>query len=157
MGTKCLRSVQFSSGWVQSIGPTIVWEEQRNSSRSPPAEVPARRPGDCRLGGGMVCFAGCACLLVRDVVWCQSDANSVQNRLITLRSVQFACLIGSTDSSFSSVRGTAVKSLCSVRSVQFTNSSGPGHWHVNKNCLCSCEMLFTYSYPYTLFSSTLSA
>ena len=81
MGTKCLCSVQFSSGLVQSIEPPIVWEEQRNSSRSPPAEIPARRPGVCRLGGGIMCFAGCACLIVRDVVWCQSDANSVQNRL----------------------------------------------------------------------------
>ena len=46
------------------------------------------QPGVCRLGGGMVRFAGCACLLVRDVVWCQSDANSVQNRF--KKSVQFS-------------------------------------------------------------------
>ena len=70
-------------------------------------------------------FAGCACLFVRDVVWCQSDANSVQNRLQKVLSVQFVCLLGSTASSFSSVRSAAVKSLRSVHSVQFSNSSGP--------------------------------
>ena len=70
-------------------------------------------------------FAGYACFLVRDVVWCQSDANSVQNRLTKIRSVQFACLIRPTVSSFSSVRGTAAKSLRSVHSAEFANSSGP--------------------------------
>ena len=70
-------SVQFSSGSVKSIEPPVVWEEQRNSSRPPPADIPAIRPVLCRLGGGMVRFAGCACSLVRDVFWCQSDANSV--------------------------------------------------------------------------------
>ena len=70
-----------------------------------------------------MCFAGCACLLVRDVVCCPNDANSVQNRLQNLRSVQFPCLIGSIASSFSSVQGTAAKSLRSVRSVQFIQFS----------------------------------
>ena len=51
---------RFVSGSVQSIEYPIVWEEQRSSSRSPPAEIPARRPGVCRLGGEMVRFAGCA-------------------------------------------------------------------------------------------------
>ena len=45
---------------------------------SPPAEIPARRPGVCRLSGGMLRFAD---LLVRGVVCCRSDANSVNNRL----------------------------------------------------------------------------
>ena len=70
-------------------------------------------------------FVGCAGFFVRDVLWYQSDANSVQNRLVKVRSVQFACLIEPTVSSFSSVRGTVAKSLRAVLSVQFTNSSGP--------------------------------
>ena len=85
-----------------------------------------RYRGSCygtRQAGGMVCFAGCACLYVRDVVWCQSDAKSVRNCLQKGRSVQFACLIWSTASSFSSVQGTAAKSLRSVRSVQFVQFS----------------------------------
>ena len=68
-------------------------------------------------------FAGYACFLVRDVVWCQSDANSVQIRLTKVRSVQFACLIKPTVSSFSSIRVTATKGLRSVRSVQFIQFS----------------------------------
>ena len=76
-----------------------------------------------RLGGWMIHFAGYAYLLLRDVMWCQSDATSAQNRLPKVRSVQFACLIGSTDSSFSSVRGTVAKSLRSVLSVQFIQFS----------------------------------
>ena len=123
MGTKYLRSVQFISGLVQPIEPPIVGRSRGTSSRFPAAEVPARRSGVCRLGGGMVCFASCACLLVRDVVWHQSDANSAQNLLQKVRSVQFACLIGSNASSFSSVRGTASKSLRSFRSVQFIQFS----------------------------------
>ena len=128
MGTKCLCSVQFNSGFVQAIEPPIVWEEKRNSASSPPSEItaPPPRPGVCGFGGEIVCFAGCACLRVWDVVWCQCDANSVQNRFQKVRSIQFACFIGSTASSFSSVHDTAAKSLRSVRSVQFTNSSGPG-------------------------------
>ena len=39
----------------------------------PPAEIPARRPGVCRLTGGMCAdFSGCACLLVRDVLYLPS-------------------------------------------------------------------------------------
>ena len=63
--------------------------------------IPAHQPRVCRLGGGMVRFAGCACLLVWGVV-CWSGTNSVQNRfkkytqfsspawsgLLPLRSVQ---------------------------------------------------------------------
>ena len=88
-GDQRLRSVQFSSGSVRSIEPLLVLGGERNSSRSPPAEIPARRPGVCRLGGGMVSFAGCACCAAVDMVWCQSDANSVQNRQQKVRSVQF--------------------------------------------------------------------
>ena len=126
MGTKCLRSVQFSSGSDQPIDTPVVWEEQRKSYSSPTAEIPVHQLGVCRLVGGMACFAGCVCFLVRDAVWCQSDANLVQYRLTKVRSVQFGCLIGPTVSSFSSVRGTAAKSIRPVRSIQFTNSSGPG-------------------------------
>ena len=125
MGTKCLRSVHFSSGPDQSIETPIVWGEQRNSSGPPPAEIPVHRPRVCRLDEGMVHFADRSCFLVRYVVWCQSGANSVQNRLTKVCSVHFVCLIRPTVSSFSSVRGTAAKSFRSVRSVQFTNSSGP--------------------------------
>ena len=83
MGTKFLRSVKFSSGLVQSIEPPIVWEKQRNSFRSPQRKSQSTGPGCVSwVGGwvGMVRFAGCACLFVRNVAWCQSDANSVQNR-----------------------------------------------------------------------------
>ena len=45
-------AVQVSSRSVQSIESPIVWEEQRNSSRPPPEEIPARRSGVCRLSGG---------------------------------------------------------------------------------------------------------
>ena len=44
---------RFGSTSVQSIESLIAWEKQRSSSRSPPAEIPVRRPGGCRLGGGM--------------------------------------------------------------------------------------------------------
>ena len=84
----------FSSGPIRSIEPSVVWEEQKKNSRSPTAEIPAYRSGVCRFGGRKAVVAGCACLLVWDVVWCQSDANSVQDRLTKVRSVQFACLIG---------------------------------------------------------------
>ena len=95
-----------------------------SSSRSPPAEITARRPGVCHLDGKMVHFAGCACLLVRCVVWSPSDKNSVQNRK-SVRSVQFACLIGSADRAIRfGTRGPS-KYIRSVRAVQFTNSSGP--------------------------------
>ena len=40
---------RLGSGSVQSIESPTVWEEQRSISRSPPAEIPARRPGVCRL------------------------------------------------------------------------------------------------------------
>ena len=96
---------RFGSGPVKSIEPPIVWEEQRSSSRPPPAEIPAHRPGICRLGGGMVHFAGCACLLGWGVMCCRSDAMSVQNHLKRVRTVQFACLIRSAASSFSTGYG----------------------------------------------------
>ena len=57
----CLGGVE-EQFWVPSSG-----------NPSPPARV-------CRLGGGMVRLVGCACLLVWDVMRCQGDANSVQNR-----------------------------------------------------------------------------
>ena len=66
-------------------------------------------------------FAGYACLLVRDVVWCQSDANLVQNRLQKVRSIQFACLSGPTARSFISVRNGAAKSPAQF--VQFSSFS----------------------------------
>ena len=56
---------------------------------------------------------------------CLSAANSVQNGLKRVRSVEFAFLVGSVGSSFSSARGTGTRCLCSVHSVQFTNCSGP--------------------------------
>ena len=43
---------------VGAIKSPVVWAEQRSSSRSHPAEIPARRSGVSRLG---------ACLLLRDV------------------------------------------------------------------------------------------
>ena len=56
---------RVGSGSIQSNESLVVWEEQ---FKIPPAEIPDRRPGVCCLGGAMVRFAGCACLLVRDVV-----------------------------------------------------------------------------------------
>ena len=90
MGTDCLHSVQFTSGLDKSIYTPTVWEKQRNSSRSPPAEITVWQPRVCCLGGGIVCFAGCACFLIWDVVRCQV-ANSVQNCFTKFHSVQFAC------------------------------------------------------------------
>ena len=129
-------SVQFTSssgpdsdwpGWLGSVH----WISNclggvRSSSRSPPAEIPARWPRVCHLDGDMVRFAGCACLPVRGVVWCRSHAIQFKIALKRVRSVHFACLIGSAASSFSSVSGTGAKCLHSVHSVQFTNSSGLG-------------------------------
>ena len=46
---------------------------------SPPVEISVCRPGVYCLGGGMVHFAGYARLIVRDVVWCLSDTNPVNN------------------------------------------------------------------------------
>ena len=85
-GTECLRSVR-SAQFIQFISQTLpplvpidlagsvrlrlgsvhrdrlVWEEHRSSSRSPPAEIPARRPGVCCLGGEIVrLLAVFACL-----------------------------------------------------------------------------------------------
>ena len=60
---------------------------------------------------------------VRGVVWCRSDPNSVRNRFKRVRSVQFACQIGSAANSFSSVRRTGAKCLRSVRLVQFIQFS----------------------------------
>ena len=61
-------------------------------------------------------------LLVRSVVWCRSDANSVLNRFKNVRSVQFTCLIGLAASSFSSVRG--MEASASVYFVQFSSRHG---------------------------------
>ena len=94
------------------------------ASRNPCQVKKEKCSGACRLGGEMAHFAGCASLS-GVWLWCRSDANSVQNRLKRVRSVQFACPIGSAASSFSSVRGRGAKCLISARSVQFTNSSGP--------------------------------
>ena len=96
---------QFGLGSVQSLESPIVWEEQRSSYSPPSAQIPSRRSGVCRLGEGMVHFAGCAGLIVRVVVSCRSDANSVQNLLRKVRPVQFAYPIRPAASSFRSVRG----------------------------------------------------
>ena len=61
--------------------PTSFWEEQMSSSRPPPAEIPARCPGVCSLGGGMVRFADRARLLIRGWDVGRSDANAVRNSL----------------------------------------------------------------------------
>ena len=61
--------------------------------------------------------------------------QSVQNRLRSVSSVQFACLTGSAASSFSSVRSTGAKCLRPVRSVQLNSSSSVHdlfrHWFTN--------------------------
>ena len=118
-------SVRLRLGSVHRIS-NCAWEEQRSISRSPPAEIPALRSGAYLLGGGAMPFGGSVCLLVRGVVWCRSGAYSVKNRLKRVNSVQFAYLIGSAASSFSSVRETGAKCLGSLHSVQFTNCPGPG-------------------------------
>ena len=69
-------------------------------------EIQGCQPGVCRLAGGKVYFGGSACLLVRGVVWCRSEVNSVHNRLKRVLSVKITCLIRSSGSSFNSVRGT---------------------------------------------------
>ena len=66
----------------------------------------------------MVPFGGCACLLILSVV-CLNDTSSVQNIFFLI--VRFACMIEPAASSFSAVRGTGTKCLCSVCSVQLTN------------------------------------
>ena len=63
----------YSSGWIKGMVQCVSlgkrWGScQENLTRSPPAEITARRSVVCRLGGGMVRFAGChACL---SGVWC---------------------------------------------------------------------------------------
>ena len=65
-----------------AIESPIVWEEQRDRSRSPPAETqPAGPEFVVWVDGWYVRFVDCACMLFRGVVWCRSDANSAQNRL----------------------------------------------------------------------------
>ena len=81
-----------------------MWPEKGVSPHA--VEIPGCLPGVCRLAGGKVYFAGPACLLVRGVVWCRSEVNSVHNRLKRVLSVKITCLIGSSGSSFSSVRCT---------------------------------------------------
>ena len=114
-------------GWLGSVHwISICLGGVRSSSRSPPAEIPARRPRVCHLDGDMVRFAGCACLPVRGVVWCRSHANSVQKRF-KKSSFSSDRLPDRVDyQSFKSVSGTGAKCLHSVHSVQFTNSSGLG-------------------------------
>ena len=114
----------------------------RKSSRSPPAEIPAW-PGFCRLGEGMVRFAGCACLLVRSVVCFQSDTISAQNRL------KRVCLVHHLPDQvccqFSSGNGDQVPpfgSFSSVHSFQFTNSSGP-----HRDCMCVSVLKFISNLP----------
>ena len=134
----------FGSGSAQSIESPIIWEKQRSSSRSRPAEIPAGRPGVCRLSGGMVRFAGCACLLVRGVVWCRSDANSVLNNLRRVRSVRLPYWVGYQFVQFSSGHGCRVppfSSFSSVHSAHFINSSGPAsHFPTATNILRNCHL-----------------
>ena len=68
-------------------------------------------------------FAGCAYLLVRDVVWCRSDPDSVQNRLkkSSISSVRLPDRVGCQFIQLS--RGTGAKCLRSVRLVQFVQLS----------------------------------
>ena len=115
-------SVQFSSGSVQSIEPQIVCEEQRNSSRPPPAEIPVRRPGVfawmegwCALLAVLACLSG---------MWCGVSLTQIQFK-IEQKFVQFhfACLIGSTDSTFSSVRARWPRA--SVQFIQFSSRTLP--------------------------------
>ena len=116
--------VRFGSGSVQFIESPFVWEEQKSSSRSPSAEIPAQRAPARGTSPGWMAGALCwLCLLacVRGAVWCRSDANLVQNRL--KKFFKFS----SPAQSFSSVLGTGAKCLRSVHSVQFNNSSGPKH------------------------------
>ena len=120
-GSARLGSARLCSGLVQSIESPTVWEEQRSSSGFHTAEIPARRSGVCRLVGWMMCFAGCACLLVRGAMWCRRDAISVQNCSHRVRSIQFACLTGLTASSFTSVRSRGLS--VSVQFVQFSSFS----------------------------------
>ena len=72
-----------------------------------------------RFAAVLACLSGMRCVV------CRSDAISVQNRLKIVRSVQFACLIGSTANSvqFSLGNGGQVLPFSSFSSVQFTNSS----------------------------------
>ena len=97
------------------MGRANKW--RRSSSRSPPTEIPSRRPGVSRLGGDIVHVVGYACLLLQGVVLCWGDAKSAQDRLRRVRSVQFACLIGSAASSISSVQGIRANCLRPFSSV----------------------------------------
>ena len=120
--------VQFDSGTVQSIVSIIVWEEQMSSSRSLPAEIPVRRPGVCRLSGGMVCSAVSACL---SGVWCGVGVMQIQFKAAlksSFSSVRLPYRVGFQFIQFGSGHGDRVPpfSLFSpVHSVQFANSSGP--------------------------------
>ena len=114
-------SVQFSSGSVQSIEPPIVWKEQRDSStslqqKSQPAgaSLVARVEGSCALLTVLAYLSG---------MWCVARVTQFQAKIVYKKFVEFACLIGSSASSFSSVQGTAAKSLRSVCSVQFIHFS----------------------------------
>ena len=70
-------------------------------------------------------YALLAVLACLSGVWSGVGVTQIQFKIALkrVRSVQFACLIGSAASSFSSVSGTGAKYL---HSVQFTNSSGLG-------------------------------
>ena len=121
---------QLSSGSVQIIEPPIVWEEQRNNSRSPPAEIPVRRPGVCRPGmeDGAHFWL---CLLSRPGCGVVSEWGKLSSKSLNESSFSSVRLPDRVDCQFvqfSLGHGgpePKISSFSSVNSVQFTNSSGP--------------------------------
>ena len=66
-------------------------------------------------------FVGCACSLVRGVVWCGSDANLVQNRFKIV--LLFSSPVSSGRLPIRSFLGTGAKYVRSVRSARFIQFS----------------------------------
>ena len=133
MGTKCLRSVQFSSGSAQSIEPPIVWDGQRNSSRPPPAEIPARLGWSPGWMDDTLCWL---CLLTSPGCYVVSDWRNFSSKSFTkspFSSVRLPDRVDWQFVQFSSGHGSQeppFSSFSSVHSVQFTNSSGPVWLHI---------------------------
>ena len=128
----------FGSDSFHSMESPIVWKDQRDSSRLPLLEIPISQPNVCRRDGGMVRFTGCACLLVRGVVWCGVRVTQIRFKIPLEEFVSFSSPAWSGRLPDRSVQFGARGLSASVQFVQFSSFNlvhelfwpcPPVHWH----------------------------